>query len=142
MSLQKRIDSLVQEFSNFPDWEARYKYLIDLGKGLPNLPEEYRTEDLKVKGCQSQVWIHAQLNENGEVIFQADSDALIVKGLVSVLLRIYSSATPEEILTTSPQFFEELGFKSHLSPSRANGFYSMIRQIQYYATAYSVLLKR
>src|SRR5687768_3338509 len=103
MSLEARINAVVAEFSKFPDWEGRYKHLIDLGKTLPIFPEEFRIEDLKVKGCQSQVWIHAELTEQGKVKFQADSDALIVKGLVSVLLRIYSEASPEDILTTPPE---------------------------------------
>ncbi len=142
MSLNERVSQIVHEFEQFPDWEGRYKHLIDLGKKLPVFPEELKTEDLKVKGCQSQVWIQARLDDNGKVVFQADSDALIVKGLVSVLLRIYSNASPPEILTTSPEFIEKLGFKSHLSPSRANGFYSMLKQIQYYATAFNFLLSQ
>lgn len=139
--MKSRLQDLIGEFSQFSDWESRYKHLIDLGKALPPLPEEFKVEDLKVKGCQSQVWIKADLTKKGEVKFRGDSDALLVKGLVNLLLRVYSEATPSEILSTSPQFFEELGFKSHLSPSRANGFYSMIKQIHYYATAYSLLLK-
>lgn len=142
MSTEERIREIEQEFAAYPGWEARYKHLIDLGRSLPDLPDQYKTEDLKVKGCQSQVWIHAELSPEGRVIFQADSDALIVKGLVSLLLRIYSGASPKEILSTSPEFIERLGFKSHLSPSRANGLFSMIRQIQYYATAFQVLQSR
>ena len=113
--------------------------MIQLGKQLEPLPDELKVEDLKVKGCQSQVWMQAQLNDKGQVVIRADSDALIVKGLVSLLLRIYSEATPKQILETPPNFIEELGFKSHLSPSRANGFYAMVRQIHYYATAFKVL---
>jgi cysteine desulfuration protein SufE len=142
MSLELRIQNLLGEFAAFSDWEAKYKHLIEKGKALPPFPEELKVEDLKVKGCQSQVWIHARLTEDGRIRFQADSDALIVKGLVSVLLSVYSEATPEEILNTSPDFLEKLGFKSHLSPSRANGLFSMLKQIQYYATAFQVLLKK
>lgn len=128
---------LVAEFATLSTWEDRYQKIIALGKALPAYPEELRVEDLKVKGCQSQVWLHAKLDENKYLWFQADSDALIVKGLVAVLLKIYSGKKPKEILETQPDFISELGFASNLSPSRANGLNAMIKQIKYYALALS-----
>lgn len=106
---------------------------------MPDLPEEMRTEDVKVKGCQSQVWLHARLNPKGEIEFQGDSDALLVKGLVALLLKVYSGSTPEEIMTTPPDFLKAIGFEGNLSPSRANGLFSMLKQIRYYATAFGLL---
>jgi cysteine desulfuration protein SufE len=135
MERQKQV---VQEFAGLSDWEARYKKLIEIGKRLPGLPDEKKLEDYKVKGCQSQVWIHAKMND-GKVIFEADSDALLVRGLVALLLRIYSDATPDEILVTPPDFVKEIGLESKLSPSRANGLFSMIKQIKFYAMAFQTL---
>lgn len=140
MNLTERQNQIVQEFQNVSDWEGRYKRLIELGKALPDLPEELKTDDFKVKGCQSQVWIHAKL-ENDLVIFSADSDALLVRGLVALLLRIYSRATPREILETPITFVREIGLESKLSPSRANGLLSMIKQIKFYALAFGSLQK-
>lgn len=141
MSIQDRQKQLIQTFQAFHDWEERYKKLIEFGKQLPPLPEDLKTEDLKVKGCQSQVWIQARL-EQGRVQFQGDSDALLVKGLVAIILYVYSDSTPQEILTTPPDFIQEIGLESKLSPSRANGVFSMIKQIQYYAMAYQALISR
>lgn len=141
MNLQQRQENLVQEFAGLADWEERYKKLIEFGKRLPELPEEKRLEDFKVKGCQSQVWIHARL-ENGKVIFEADSDALLVRGLVALLLRVYSNATPQEILETQPEFVKQIGLEGKLSPSRANGLFAMIKQMKYYAMAYQAMASR
>ncbi|MCB0378675.1 MAG: SufE family protein [Bdellovibrionales bacterium] len=135
---QKRQKTLVDEFSQCKDWESRYKKIIAMGKSLEKLDESLYQEKFLVKGCQSQVWLHAHLDSHGKVILQADSDALIVKGLVSLLLNIYSGLTPDEILSTSPDFIKELGFQKHLSPSRANGFLSMIKQIMLYAQAFKM----
>jgi cysteine desulfuration protein SufE len=135
MDRQKQI---VAEFSGLSNWEDRYKKLIELGKTLPDLPDEKKLEDYKVKGCQSQVWIHARMDD-GKVIFEADSDALLVRGLVALLLRIYSDATPGEILITAPDFVKEIGLESKLSPSRANGLFSMIKQMKFYAMAFQSL---
>lgn len=139
--LTSRISQLVSEFSALPDWEARYKHIIEMGRRLPPMDETFRNDDHKVKGCQSQVWLHARLSEEGRVILQGDSDALIVKGLVAVLLHVYSSATPAEILQTSPAFIRDLGFEGNLSPSRANGLHSMLKQIHHYALAFDFLQK-
>ncbi len=137
----ERQTQLIAEFSRFRNWEERYKHVIDLGKTLPDLPAEYRQDQYLVKGCQSRVWLHAQLNAAGEIELFADSDAMIVKGLVSLLVRVYSLAKPDEILRNPPSFIAELGFQSHLSPSRANGLMSMVKQIMLYATAFKALQK-
>lgn len=129
---------MVAKFADLNDWEDRYKKLIELGKVLPDLPDSKKTEDFKVKGCQSQVWIHARLDQ-GCVIFEADSDALLVRGLVALLLEVYSGATPTEILETPPDFVKEIGLESKLTPSRANGLVSMIKQMKYYAMAFKAL---
>lgn len=140
-AIEQRQAQVISDFSALSDWEARYKKIIDLGKSLPEMPADLKTEKNIVKGCQSQVWLHAALNEKGQVILQGDSDALIVKGLVGLLLRVYSGATPSEILNTPPEFLKALGFEGNLSPSRANGLHSMLRQIKMYATAFDYLLK-
>ncbi|MBV2167825.1 MAG: SufE family protein [Bdellovibrio sp.] len=140
-SIKERQDQVIQEFSALTQWEDRYKKIIDLGKTLPELSEDLKTEQNIVKGCQSQVWLVAHLNEQGQVVLQGDSDALIVKGLVGLLLRVYSGATPSEILSTPPEFLRALGFEGNLSPSRANGLHSMLKQIKLYATAFEYLLK-
>lgn len=141
MDLTSRQQQIVAEFAGLSDWEARYKKLIELGKALPELPASKKLEDFKVKGCQSQVWIHARLDE-GKVIYEADSDALLVRGLVALLLRVYSGAAPAEIIHTAPDFVKEIGLESKLSPSRANGLFSMIKQIKYYAMAFQSILER
>lgn len=142
MSIKDAQAHIVEEFSGLQNWEQRYKKIIDLGKQLPDLDEKFKTDDLKVKGCQSQVWIHATLSDDKRVVFQADSDALIVRGLVALLLKVYSGATPEEILNVEPTFIAEIGLQNHLSPSRTNGLMSMIKQIKYYAAAFTAMLDR
>jgi cysteine desulfuration protein SufE len=136
---EDRQKKMITEFNSLQTWEERYKKLIDKGKALGDLPEALKTEDAKVRGCQSQVWLQAQMSEQNEITLQADSDALIVKGLVAVLLEVYSGLTPDEVLASSADFLKELGFDSHLSPSRANGLYAMLKQIFHYATAFKVL---
>ena len=139
-SIEERQKNLLDFFSSMKNWEERYKAIIDKGKGLPKLSEELYDDQFLVKGCQSRVWLHAQIEE-GQMVLQADSDALIVKGLVALLLDLYSKADPGEVLTHSPRFIEELGFQSYLSPSRANGFLSMIKQIKLYAQAFELQKK-
>jgi len=134
-------DKVSAEFAKFKTWEDRYKKLIQMGKDLEAIPENLKTEESKVKGCQSQVWLHARLNDQGQIILQADSDALLVRGLVAMLLKIYSGATPEDILTTPPEFLKAIGFEGNLSPSRANGLFSMIKQIRLFAQAFVMLKK-
>jgi cysteine desulfuration protein SufE len=140
-TITERQKQIVAEFQGLQDWEDRYKKLIQLGKSLPELPDAKKLDDYKVKGCQSQVWMHAQL-DNGKVQFEADSDALLVRGLVALLLRVYSNATPDEILTTPPDFVKEIGLENKLSPSRANGLFSMIKQMKFYAMAFQAMQNR
>jgi cysteine desulfuration protein SufE len=133
---KKRQDDLISEFESLGGWEERYKHIIKLGKDLEPLEDDLYDDKYLVKGCQSRVWLHASLNDQQQMVLKADSDAIIVKGLVKVLLRVYSGLKPNEVLATPPDFIEKLGFKDSLSPSRANGFLSMIKQIQLYAQAF------
>ena len=135
MDIQEVQDRIVKEFSLFEDWTERYKYIIKHGEKLEELPDEDRIEDNLVKGCQSQVWLTVDLDGN-KLIFKADSDAAITKGLVSLVVRLYSDQTPEEILTTNPEFISKIGMQQHLSPTRANGLASMVKQMKIYAMAY------
>jgi cysteine desulfuration protein SufE len=138
--INQRIEKLKTDFKNFGEWEARYKHLIELGKKMPPMNEEFKTEDNKVKGCQSQVWLHAELIGD-KVHFSADSDASIVKGIVALLVYVYSDSTPDEILMTKPTFLEDIGLREHLSMSRANGLTSMVKQISFYAMAFKAKLQ-
>lgn len=138
--INQRIENLKKDFQNFDQWEDRYKHLIELGKKMPPMNEIYKTEENKIKGCQSQVWLHAELDGN-KVKFSADSDASIVKGIIAVLVYVYSDSTPEEILSTKPIFLEEIGLREHLSMSRANGLSSMLKQISFYAMAFKAKLQ-
>lgn len=139
MNPTQKQNEIIEEFQGIHNWEDRYKKIIEIGKGLKALPEDLKKEELKVKGCQSQVWIHAGFNEQRQVVFQGDSDALIVRGLVALLLRVYSESAPAQILETDIFFVEEIGLKEHLSPSRTNGLFSMVKQMKYYAVAYQAL---
>ena len=127
--------SIIDEFSLFENWVDRYEYIIELGRELKGLPENLQTEQNRVKGCQSQVWFDAKINE-GQISFQADSDALIVRGLIALLLRVYSGRTAHEILDTPPDFFEKIELGSHLSGNRANGLHAMVNYIQAYARTF------
>jgi cysteine desulfuration protein SufE len=142
MQIEDKIAAVKKDFPLSDDWEKKYEKIIEYGKKWPGLDEQLKTEDLKVKGCQSQVWIKAELSPEKKVIFRGDSDALIVRGLVAIALSVYSGETPEVILKTEPTFLKEIGFDSGLSPSRSNGLYSMIKQIKYYATAFQYLLSK
>jgi cysteine desulfuration protein SufE len=139
MNIKNRIEVVVKEFQAIPHWEDKYKKIIEMGKSLKPLDESKKTEDNKIKGCQSQVWLVASPTVDHKIQFQADSDALIVKGLVSILVSIYSHSSPDEILANPPTFLKDLGFESHLSPSRANGLHAMVKQMQFYAIAYRQL---
>ena len=134
-SIDEVQQEIVEEFELLGDWTERYKYIADLGRGLPPFPENLRLEENKVKGCQSQVWLSGRL-ENGRVGFDADSDALIVRGLVALALRVYSERTPEEILANPPEFVNRIGMSEHLSANRANGLQAVIKQIKRYALAF------
>ena len=134
MEIQHRVKKLIDEFSVHTDWEDRYKHIIAMGKDLAPMAEQYRQDQFKVKGCQSQVWLYPELD--GEKIkFHADSDAAIVKGIIALLMEVYSNATPAEILSTKPDFLDAIGLRDHLSMSRANGLSSMVKQISMYALA-------
>jgi len=141
MSINEIQDDLVETFALFDDWEEKYEYIIDLGKKLPGLDEKYKTEDNIIKGCQSVVWLHAGLRD-GKVIFEADSQAIIVKGLVSMLLQVLSGHTPEEILEADLYFIEKTGLSSHLAQTRSNGLASMVKQMKAYALGYKTLLEK
>jgi len=132
-------DELIEEFSLFEDWMDKYQHLIDLGKSLPLIREDSKTDDKLIKGCQSKVWLDAQV-ENDEVVFTADSDAIITKGIIAVLVRVYSHQPPEAIVTADDSFIDAIGLKEHLSPTRANGLVSMIKQMKLYALAYQAQL--
>jgi cysteine desulfuration protein SufE len=138
-TVMERQQKIIQEFSAISSWEERYKKLIEKGKALPELPPDLKTAEALVKGCQSQVWLHASLDENKNMVLRADSDALLVKGLVALLLDVFSEAPPKEVLAAPVTFVEEIGLGQHLTPSRANGLFSMIKQIKYFAAAFSMM---
>lgn len=131
---------IVDEFSMFDDWMQRYEYMIELGKSLPLIEEKYKVEENLIKGCQSKVWVHAELKDE-TLVFTADSDAIITKGIVAILIRAFSNQHPSEILEADTQFIDEIGLKEHLSPTRANGLVSMIKQLKMYAIAYQTQLE-
>jgi cysteine desulfuration protein SufE len=141
MDLRQRAQNMIDEFSRIPDWEERYKLVIQKGKALQDLDESLMTEKYKVKGCQSQVWLVPELSQ-GKVHFQAGSDAMIVKGIISLLVEIYSDATPDDILGYDPEFLKEIGITEHLSMNRTNGLASMVKQIKMYAIAYQSLVSK
>lgn len=126
---------IVEEFDMFDDWMQRYEYMIDLGKSLPVIDEQYKTDDRIIKGCQSKVWVHAAL-ENNKVQFTADSDAIITKGIIAILIRAWSGQKPQDIIDANTDFIDQIGLKEHLSPTRANGLVSMIKQLKMYALAF------
>ena len=132
-------EEIVGEFSLFEDWMQRYEYMIELGKSLPLIDPEYKTEDNIIKGCQSKVWIHADL-EGDKLVFTADSDAIITKGIIAILIRVFSNQHPDAILGADTSFIDKIGLKEHLSPTRANGLVSMIKQIKMYAIAFKTQL--
>ena len=132
-------NEIVEEFSLFEDWMQRYEYMIELGKSLPLIDEKYKTEDHIIKGCQSKVWIHADLEED-QLKFTADSDAIITKGIIAILIRVFSNQHPKAILEAETDFIDQIGLKEHLSPTRANGLVSMMKQIKMYAVAYQTKL--
>ncbi|UYW02647.1 SufE family protein [Flavobacterium agricola] len=135
MTIQEIQEEVIDEFSMFDDWDDRFQYVIDLGKTLPLINEEYKTDSNTIKGCQSKVWLHAEM-QNGNVVFTADSDAIITKGIIAILIRVFSNQVPQAILQANTDFIDEIGLKEHLSPTRANGLVSMIKQIKLYALAF------
>lgn len=136
MNIREIQEEIIDEFSMFDDWEERFQYVIDLGKTLPLIAVQYKTDENTIKGCQSKVWLHSEL-QNGKIVFTADSDAIITKGIIAILIRVFSNQTPDDILSANTDFVDEIGLKEQLSPTRANGLVSMIKQIKMYALAYS-----
>ena len=128
-TISEEQENIIEEFSFFEDWMDKYQYLIDIGRKLPKMPEEYLRDEFKLKGCQSQVWFVGEANEN-RLIFRASSDAAIVAGLIAILLRIYSNRTPTEILSIKPSFIADIGLEEHLSPTRKNGLGAMLQSIK------------
>lgn len=135
MTINELQDNLVEEFSVFDDWMDKYALLIDLGNSLPPLDEKYKTESNLIEGCQSRVWLQADYVD-GKILFKGESDAVIVKGIVSLLINLLTDHTPQEILDTNLYFIEKIGLKEHLSPTRSNGLVSMVKQMRMYALAF------
>ncbi len=135
MTIKEIQEEIIDEFSMFDDWMERYEYIIELGKSLPLIDEVNKEDENLIKGCQSKVWIHAAI-ENKTIVFTADSDAILTKGIVALILRVYSNQSPKDILDTDTEFINEIGLKEHLSPTRANGLVSMIKKIKLYALGY------
>ncbi|GGD56913.1 Fe-S metabolism protein SufE [Emticicia aquatilis] len=135
MTINEIQDEIIEEFELFDDWEGKYEYIIDLGKKLPKLSDEFKTEDNIIKGCQSIVWLHAY-KQDGKIHFEADSEAIIVKGLVSMLVKVMTNHTPEEIANADLYFIEKVGLASHLAQTRSNGLASMVKQMKAYGIAY------
>jgi len=135
MNIQDIQAEIVDEFSMFDDWDERFQYVIDLGKSLPLIDDKHKLEENTIKGCQSKVWLHAEEN-NGKISFTADSDAIITKGIIAVLIRAFSNQKAADILAADTKFIDDIGLKEHLSPTRANGLVSMIKQIKLYALAF------
>lgn len=135
MSVKEKEQEIISEFEMFEDWDARYEYIIDLGNDLPKIADQYKTDDYRIKGCQSQVWLNAEYKE-GKVYFTADSDAIITKGIIALLVRVFNEETPEEILKSDLSFINAIGLSQHLSPTRSNGLLSMIKQMKLYAMAF------
>ena len=139
MNIQEIQQEIIDEFAMFEDWMQRYEHMIDLGKSLPLIAEEFKTEDNIIKGCQSKVWVHGEL-KNDQLEFTADSDAIITKGIIAILIRVFSNQHPKDILDVETDFIDQIGLKEHLSPTRANGLVSMIKQIKMYAIAFQTQL--
>ena len=135
MSIEAKTSEIIEDFEMFDDWTSKYEYLIDLGRSLPEISPEHKDETHLIKGCQSRVWLDARY-ENGKVYFSADSDAQIPKGIVSLLVKVLSDETPEDIVNSNLDFIDTIGLKEHLSPTRSNGLTSMIKQMKYYALAF------
>jgi cysteine desulfuration protein SufE len=134
MTISEIQEEIIDEFNLFDDWMERYEYLIELGKSLPLIDDQYKIEENIIKGCQSKVWLYSKMNDS-KINFTADSDAILTKGLVALLLRVFTNQTPKDILAADTVFIDKIGLKEHLSPTRANGLVSMLKQIKLYAIA-------
>lgn len=135
MTIQEIQNDIIEEFSFFDNWEERYEHLIELGKDLKTLPEEKKTDDKVIRGCQSTVWLDAEM-QDGKIVFQADSNAILPKGLAALLVKMYNNQKPEDILNSQTDFIEKIGLQEFLSPTRANGLLAMIKQFKFYAIAF------
>ena len=135
MTIQEIEDRIIGEFNQFDDWMDKYNYLIELGKSLPLIDEKYKTDQYLISGCQSRVWVSAEMND-GKVIFKADSDAVITKGIASLLVRVLSGQSPDDILHSDLGFLDQIGLREHLSPTRSNGLTSMVKQMKLYALVF------
>ena len=135
MGITEIQEEIIDEFSMFDDWDERFQYVIDLGKGLPLIESQFKTDDNLIKGCQSKVWLHGEQNGD-KIVFTADSDAILTKGIIAILIRVFSNQTATDILNADMVFIDEIGLKEHLSPTRANGLVSMIKNIKMYALAF------
>jgi cysteine desulfuration protein SufE len=136
MTIQAIQRDIIDEFALFDDWMQKYEYMIDLGKTLPLIDSSLKTDDRLIRGCQSKVWLNAKV-ENNNVVFTADSDAIITKGIIAILIRVFSNQSPKDIMEADTSFIDEIGLKEHLTPTRANGLVSMIKQLKLYAVALS-----
>ena len=136
MTIQETQAEIVDEFSMFDDWMERYEYIIELGKSLPVISEQFKTEENSIKGCQSKVWVHAKQEED-KLFFTADSDAILTKGIIAILIRAFSNQKAADILEANTDFIDKIGLKEHLSPTRANGLVSMVKKIKMYALGFN-----
>ena len=135
MTIKELQEEIIEDFDLFDDWMERYEFIIENGKSLPQIDESNKSDDNIIKGCQSKVWLHAD-DIDGKLQFTADSDAILTKGIISLLLKVYNDQSPDDILNNDPYFIDEIGLKEHLSPTRANGLLSMVKQIKLFALAY------
>lgn len=141
MTINDIQNDLIDEFNDIDDWMDRYAYIIDMGNALDPMPEEYKTPQFLIEGCQSRAWLHAELDPDGNVVFKADSDAIIVKGIISMLLRVLSGHKPSEIADTDLYFIDKIGLAENLSPTRSNGLAALVKQMKLYALAYKAKLE-
>lgn len=142
MTINQAQDEIIEEFSEVGDWMDRYAMIIDLGNQLPPIDEKYKTPQHLIEGCQSRVWLNAEMTPEGKIHYTADSDAIIVKGIISLLLKVVNDHTPEEIVNSDLYFINDIGLSEHLSPTRSNGLVAMVKQIRNYATAFDLLQKK
>lgn len=141
MTIKEIQNEIIEEFSMFDDWMQRYEYIIELGKSLPLIKEEYKTDENLIKGCQSKVWLQGEQKDD-KIVFTADSDAILTKGIIAILIRAFSNQKAEDIINADTQFIDEIGLKEHLSATRANGLVSMIKNIKMYAWAFDAKNKK
>ena len=141
MTINQIQDEIIDEFVDIEDWMDRYAYIIDLGNSLPAIDEKFKTPQYIIEGCQSRVWLNAELNDEGKIIYTADSDAIIVKGIISLLIKVLSEHTPQEILDADLYFIDKIGLSEHLSPTRSNGLVAMVKQMKVYAFAFNAKMQ-